>query len=119
MTDAKLLGIIIHNLIDNAIKIQHKNKIRIYTDYINGHLHLIFEDDGPGMPPALTQWLNSNEFFDNHNLQSQYEGIGLLMIKQISQILNLDLSVENKPGACIHVIFNEKTEYQAQTTIIS
>lgn len=118
VTDAKLLGIIIHNLIDNAIKIQHKNKIRIYTDHINGHLHLIFEDDGPGMPPKLIQWLNSKEFFDNHNLQSQHEGIGLLMIKQLSQILDLDLSVENKPGACIHIIFNEMTEYQAQTAII-
>ena len=118
MTDAKLLGIVVHNLIDNAIKIQHKNKIRIYTDRINGYLHLIFEDNGPGMPPELTRWLNSNEFFDKHSLQPQYEGIGLLMIKQITQSLNLDLSVENNPGACIHVIFNEKTEYHAQTSIV-
>lgn len=116
MTDPKLLGIIIHNLIDNAIKIQYKNKIRIYTERTNGQLHLIFEDHGPGMPAELAQWLNSNEFFDHRNLQSHYEGIGLLMIKQITQSLNLDLLVENKPGACIHLIFNEKTEYQAQTS---
>jgi K+-sensing histidine kinase KdpD len=106
MTDARLLAIIIHNLIDNAIKIQKGNRVRIYADRTNGRLHLIIEDDGPGMPPELTEWLNAGSADENQGLPARYEGIGLIMVKQIAKILDLELLVLNKPGACIHVIFN-------------
>jgi signal transduction histidine kinase len=109
MTDVRLLAIIIHNLIDNALKIRKENRIKIYADRIDGRLHLIIEDDGPGMPAELTAWLNAGNTDDNQGLPPQYEGIGLMMVKQISKILDLELLVENKPGACIHVIFNRST----------
>jgi ligand-binding sensor domain-containing protein/signal transduction histidine kinase len=109
MTDVRLLAIIIHNLIDNALKIRKGNRVQIYTDRTGGRLHLIIEDDGPGMPPELTEWLNAGSADDNQGLPARYEGIGLMMVKQIATILDLELLVLNEPGACIHVIFNRST----------
>ena len=106
-TDTKLLGIIVHNLIDNAIKVEEGNVIRIYTERQKGVVHLIFQDNGPGMPTELITWLNASVFDESQNLPVHYEGLGLLMVRQIAKILRLQIYVENNPGTCFHLIFIE------------
>lgn len=105
-TDPKLLGIIIHNLIDNAIKAHDRNTLKIYARHADTDLQLIFEDSGPGMPPELMKWLNATSPEDA-NLPAGYEGLGLLLLKQISKLLRLDIYVTNNPGACIQLVFKK------------
>lgn len=105
LTDPKLLGIIIHNLIDNAIKIRYGNTLQIYIRRTPSDLHLIFEDNGPGLPAELIRWLNSSNSEEDSFLPAGYEGLGLLLLKQISKILHVDLDVTNRPGATIQLIF--------------
>lgn len=107
LTDPKLLGIIIHNLIDNAIKVKHGNTLRISVKRFPSDLRLIFEDNGPGLPADLIKWLNSSDSDEDSVLPGGYEGLGLLLLKQISKILGVDLHVTNDPGACIHLIFRK------------
>ncbi len=107
-TDPKLLGIIIHNLIDNAIKVKHGNTLRIYIKRSPSELRLIFEDKGPGMPAELVRWLNAPVSDEESSLPAGYEGLGLLLLKQISKILHVDLDVTNCPGASIHLIFKKE-----------
>ncbi len=104
LTGPKLLGIIIHNLIDNAIKIRHGNTLRIYIRRSPSDLHLIFEDNGPGLPAELIRWLNSSNSEEDSILPAGYEGLGLLLLKQISKILLVDLNVANRPGASVQLI---------------
>ncbi|HWV33434.1 MAG TPA: two-component regulator propeller domain-containing protein [Dyadobacter sp.] len=105
-TDPKLLSIIIHNLIDNAIKARDRNTLRIYVRHEDTDLRLIFEDSGPGMPPELMNWLNATSPEDA-NLPAGYEGLGLLLLKQVSKLLRLDIYVTNTPGASVHMIFKK------------
>ena len=105
VTDPKLLGIIIHNLIDNAIKIHNGNTLKIYVTHAGADLHLIFEDNGPGMPPELIRWLNETDA--DVSLPVGYEGLGLLLLKQISKLLRLEIYVTNNPGASVHLIFKK------------
>ncbi|WP_353719011.1 HAMP domain-containing sensor histidine kinase [Dyadobacter sp. 676] len=107
LTDPKLLGIIVHNLIDNAIKIREGNRVKIYTRHEEAGMHLIFEDIGPGMPSELLTWLNAVDPDEHTNLPVGYEGLGLLLLKQISKFLRLELYVKNNPGACIHLFFGK------------
>lgn len=105
LTDPKLLSIIIHNLIDNAIKIRYGSTLQIYIRRTPSDLHLIFEDNGPGLPAELIRWLNSSNSEEDSFLPAGYEGLGLLLLKQISKILHVDLNVTNRPGATIQLIF--------------
>jgi|GEM_PF-2835778 len=75
ITDRNLLTIIIHNLIDNAIKAHDGNSIHIYTEHLAGQLHLVFQDNGPGMPAELLQWLNASDE-RNTSLPAGYQGRG-------------------------------------------
>ncbi|MET7258708.1 ligand-binding sensor domain-containing protein [Dyadobacter fermentans] len=104
-TDPKLLGIIVHNLIDNAIKVRDRNTLQIYVRHEDAGLHLIFEDNGPGMPSELMKWLNATDPEEDATLPAGYEGLGLLLLKQISKVLRLQLSVTNSPGARIQLVF--------------
>lgn len=106
-TDPKLLGIIAHNLIDNAIKLRDRNTLKIYVRHEDADLRLIFEDNGPGMPPELMKWLNATSPEDDATLPAGYEGLGLLLLKQISKLLRLQIYVTNSPGACVHLIFKK------------
>jgi K+-sensing histidine kinase KdpD len=104
-TDQKLLGVVIHNLADNAIKAKKGNKIEISAERRNHRLFLFFSDQGPGMPDELIDWFNTVSSEENAGLPATYEGLGLLMVKEITKILNISVHVANSPGACISLQF--------------
>lgn len=104
-TDQKLLGVVIHNLADNAIKAKKGNKIEISAERRENELYLFFSDQGPGMPAELIDWLNTVSSEENTALPAHYEGLGLLMVKEITKILNISVHVANSPGACIRLQF--------------
>jgi signal transduction histidine kinase len=107
ITNPKLLGVIIHNLIDNAIKVKDGNSIRISFVRSAAEIALILEDAGPGMPPDLLEWINHplDEGSVRKPIPQNYNGLGLLMVREISSILNIRLFVEVDGGTKFHLIF--------------
>lgn len=108
-TDPTLLSVVIHNLVDNAIKAKKGNRIEICTESTDEDLHLIFSDEGPGMPRELLGWLNTTSSDENTSLPASYEGLGLLMVKEITKILKIAVYAENNPGARISLKFIRDT----------
>lgn len=109
-TNAQLVGIVIHNLIDNANKYTYEGIITVNTEHREGKTHLIISDNGPGMPDHLVRWLNSpvpiNVMETAPGDSKQYNGLGLLIVKEISVMINAPLFVENKKGTKVHLIFD-------------
>jgi len=99
-TNASLLGVIIHNLVDNALKIKSGNQISIFCLEQQGIFHLVIGDQGPGMPASLMDWLSGALNEDNGAGQTDSSsGLGLIIVREISKMLGIKIRVENLPGA--------------------
>ena len=107
-TNPRLLGILIHNLIDNAIKAKTSNQISIYTKEIDNMLHLVIADTGPGMPDNIMAFLNAADIEQNTNNVSDHtsNGLGTILIKEICRLLHLGLRADNFSGTQVHIIFS-------------
>lgn len=108
-TNEQLLGIIIHNLLDNANKYTFEGVISATIEIRRGQVHLIISDTGPGIPEHFLYWLNSPASIDvtetMASLDVQYNGLGLIIVKEISLLIHATILVENENGARIHLIF--------------
>ena len=84
----------------------------IFTQQNNHKLHLIVSDAGPGIPMPLVDWINSESLEDAadqlHSLSNVHHGLGLILVKEISKLLQIKLYVEIKNGTLVHLIFNRK-----------
>lgn len=103
-TSYALLAIIIHNLIDNANKYCRSGIIKVYAKTENGHLKLIISDTGNGFSQSLMDWLNIQKNTPAVN-SFEYQGIGLIIVKEASRMINVTLRAENNGGASIALIF--------------
>jgi len=107
-TNPRLLGIVIHNLIDNAIKAKTSNQIVIYTKETDNMLHLVIADSGPGLPDHIMAFLNAADLEQGTDTLTVHtpNGLGTMLIKEICRLLNLGLRADNFPGAQVHIIFS-------------
>lgn len=110
-TNPQLLGIIVHNLVDNANKVCHGGVIKMLTEVRGKSKHLIITDSGPGMPTDIIQWLNNESKLDSFEkskiLSKSYSGLGLTIVKEISLMLRIRIFVEKVDGTHIHLIFKD------------
>lgn len=107
MINASLFGVIIHNLIDNAVKVKDGNTIHIGARRLQGALHMIIRDKGPGMPAQLVNWLNLSltETSRAKPMPDKYDGLGLMIVREIAQILGIEISVQVKDGTTVDLVF--------------
>ncbi|WP_254562286.1 sensor histidine kinase [Dyadobacter diqingensis] len=107
VTSPQLLGIMAHNLIDNSLKHSNRNTVvRVKAESRGDGMHLIFSNSGKGLPGQILVWLNTPRQENNaQSLPDEFTGLGLLIIKETSEILNVKLFAENNDGANIHLIF--------------
>ncbi len=81
-----LLGIIINELLTNAIKYafndRRAGRITISLAPLEGRIALVIQDDGPGLPDG----------FEAQNSK----GFGLMLVKMLSQQLKGRLAIENR-----------------------
>ena len=89
-----LLGILLHNLIDNALKYTVKGNVLVTSDHRKeGILLLCIRDTGRGM--SEEQVLKYNAFFEASAFyqSSTPSGFGFIIIKEIAKILNVAIHV--------------------------
>ena len=93
-----LLGIVLHNLIDNANKYSSNGNIQIVARTLGAVTELAIRNMGDIIPPKITDWFNGNnsEVPPQENInQNEVYGIGLLLIKEISLLLEVKLQMHS------------------------
>jgi signal transduction histidine kinase len=111
LSDRDLLSIVVHNLIDNALKVSDYEVI-ISSGSVNGNKQIVIEDTGDGMSKDLTAWLSkSYKSYDEWLRASAFpeqRGIGLVIVKDLCVLLSISLVPEARPGkgTAVHVVFD-------------
>lgn len=94
-SDASLLSIILHNLIDNALKVS-QTEVVISAASADGRKKIMIENDGSGMPAEQTEWLNrrykSYEDWISASPNPDQKGIGLLIVKDLCMLLDITIT---------------------------
>lgn len=105
-----LLGVIIHNLLDNAVKVTYEGQVKIYM--VTGDiLRIVIEDSGIGMHPDVINWCNSELTRNNQPKTSfaGHAGFGLIIIKELLALMDgkLQVSSSHEKGTTIELLFRD------------
>lgn len=100
-SDRNLLSIIIHNLIDNALKIG-STEVVVSSGKEHGRKQLYIEDNAEGMPEDLAKWLSAGyRTYQDWLRASQYpdqRGIGLVIVKDLCVLMHISITVSSSEG---------------------
>ena len=108
-----MLKHIVSNIIENAIKYNKENgKIYISCKEWKNTIKLIVEDTGVGMESKNVDKI-FNRFYredESHNRKKSGSGLGLNIVKQISEIINAKITVESEidKGSKFTITLNKK-----------
>lgn len=107
----ELCAIVIHNLLDNAVKMTYNGTVKIKSDKLGDKALLIIEDTASGMPEELADWLSSDTAYlvDYKRVVSpQKSGIGLIIVKEMAYLLRMNIKVESvQKGTKIYLVFDK------------
>lgn len=100
-TDKTLLSVILHNLIDNAIKFCQGGTILISSFQSTEGILLTISDTGCGMSSEILNWMN------DCTAQTASKGLGLKMVREFATKLNIKIHFESSPtnGTKISMFF--------------
>ncbi|MFT3675703.1 MAG: ATP-binding protein [Chitinophagaceae bacterium] len=94
-----LLAVMIHNLIDNAIKVTENGTVTIEAANDHSGAYIRVSDTGIGMSPLLVKWLSQqNEESQPAELsgaRGSGTGIGLLIVKGLAIFLHIRITAES------------------------
>lgn len=100
--NGQLLAVILHNILDNAVKITTGGSIIIQARQLQDKLLISIADTGPGISPALQHWINTQPDEpagqETGPSPKNRSGIGLLIVKELCVLLNIQLSAAAEPG---------------------
>jgi len=103
----QVLAIVLHNLLDNAVKHTHKGIIQLSAARNNGKVTITVEDTGPGLPWPLLHWINNYHYIAGQPEEAlpPHSGLGLIIVLELLELVNGRLTAENKPdkGAVISI----------------
>ncbi|WP_212004667.1 sensor histidine kinase [Chitinophaga sp. HK235] len=89
-----LLAVVLHNLLDNAVKYTVRGGVEITAESGEHVLTIHLSDTGSGMPPAVRDWINHTDNDGTGHLNGT--GIGLILVKELLTVINARLFVS--PG---------------------
>lgn len=99
-TDGDLLGKILFQLIDNAVKFTSDGSIEVSCEYKNSHFLFFVKDTGIGISNE-----NQNRIFDKftqeegaNNRRYEGSGIGLSIAKGLVELLGGEIGLESEKG---------------------
>ena len=89
----QLLSIIIHNLLDNAVKNTTSGKITFSLMKNLDEMIIIVEDSGTGMSNDLVQFYNNRKFLEIKNQKDI--GMGIQMISELLDVIKGEMKIES------------------------
>jgi signal transduction histidine kinase/ligand-binding sensor domain-containing protein len=93
-----LLDLVLHNLIDNAIKYTRNGTIRFFAEQYPDYILLQVSDTGIGMNSATTAFYNDFFSIEHESIYNAHIGLGFLTIKDALPILHASLYIESEEG---------------------
>jgi signal transduction histidine kinase len=100
-TDARLMRLIIVNLLDNAIKYTEEGSIELRIEpREEGGLRLRVSDTGPGIDPAQQQLIFEpfQQLESVRHKRGEGVGLGLALVKSIALALKADVALDSEVG---------------------
>lgn len=95
----KVVGIIIHNLLDNAIKNTFNGTILIETKLLENKVFLSVEDTGLGMAQEITAYYNDiQNNYGNDKPEVKTYGLGLHMVVELLNLVDGTIQLNSKVG---------------------
>jgi Signal transduction histidine kinase len=103
------LAVVLHNLLDNAVKNIREGEIMISAMHGEGMIQVSIEDTGTGLPPALLHWINAywHPMRKVEDTMPAHNGLGLIIVMELLEQMKGRLTAENKPycGAVVKIEF--------------
>ena len=99
--DYNMIDTVVRNILSNSVKYTPNNgEVSIYTSYYNNEVTICFKDNGIGMSEELlAKLLKENYSFSTAGTNNeQGTGLGMLVIKEFSELNKGRLLVESEPG---------------------
>lgn len=99
-TDELLLGRVVRNLLDNAIKYTRAGGVALEVHPAGERYAIVVRDTGIGIPPGEHSRV-FEEFYQLGNPErdrSQGLGLGLSIVRRLADLLGLALSMRSEPG---------------------
>jgi len=118
-SDETRLRQIVFNLINNSIKFTEKGYIKFGYKKLNNKVIIFVEDTGEGIPEEKVKSIFDRFVrIEKQGERKQGAGLGLSIVKQLSKLLEGEISIESSigKGTRISVIFNyEETKLATKT----
>lgn len=98
-TNRQLLSVLLHNLLDNAVKFTNSGEICFSFVKMADRYKITIKDTGIGMEPYQVDWCNNTD--DSLQQTTSIEdtpspsGLGLIMVKELNKIINGELKVSS------------------------
>ncbi|SIN67596.1 Signal transduction histidine kinase [Chitinophaga niabensis] len=104
MVNRQLLAVVMHNLLDNAVKYTTQGSIRMEAVHQGNEVCIKFIDTGIGMQPVLADWVNQYNATDTQ----VHNGIGLLIVIELLLLINgrLNVTANKDTGTTVSVILD-------------
>lgn len=107
-SDSQLLSIVIHNLIDNAVKYTRRGIITFNVQTNEDGVYLVIANSGQSLPKEKIDFMNSIPGYDGRPAMQRHEGgsnLGLIIVKEVSQLIGLKISVTQTDTVNFHILF--------------
>lgn len=95
-TSKELLSVILHNLLDNAVRFTREGSIRFDASLSGDQLEIVLQDTGSGMDEQLLAWCNAaSQQYVPLTYNDVQKGLGLNMVKELLHRIGGQLRVES------------------------